>query len=101
MMCMPQRVDAAGAMPNGLREVYQVCALNGNQSAIDVTTENITDGAIIAWKDGRNTNVNIYCQKVDFNGNRLWTSSGVLISEASRNQINPNIVGDGIGGRNR
>jgi hypothetical protein len=42
--------------------------------------------------------VNIYCQKVDFNGNRLWTSNGVLISEASRNQINPNIVGDGIGG---
>ncbi len=92
-----QRVDAAGAAQWTAGGI-QVCALNGNQSAIDITTENITDGAIIAWKDGRNTNVNIYCQKVDFNGNRLWTSNGVLISEASRNQINPNIVGDGIGG---
>jgi hypothetical protein len=92
-----QRVDAAGNAQWTAGGI-PICALNGNQSAIDVTTENITDGAIIAWKDGRNTNVNIYCQKVDFNGNRLWTSSGVLISEASRNQINPNIVGDGIGG---
>lgn len=92
-----QRVDAAGAAQWTAGGI-QVCALNGNQSAIDITTENITDGSIITWKDGRNTNVNIYCQKVDFNGNRLWTSNGVLISEASRNQINPNIVGDGIGG---
>jgi len=92
-----QRVDAAGNAQWTAGGI-PICALNGNQSAIDVTTENITDGAIIAWKDGRNTNVNIYCQKVDFNGNRLWTSNGVLISEASRNQINPNIVGDGIGG---
>jgi len=92
-----QRVDAAGNAQWTAGGI-PICALNGNQSAIDVTTENITDGAIIAWKDGRNTNVNIYCQKVDLNGNRLWTSNGVLISEASRNQINPNIVGDGIGG---
>ncbi len=92
-----QRVDAAGNAQWTAGGI-QVCALNGNQSAIDITTENITDGSIITWKDGRNTNVNIYCQKVDFNGNRLWTSNGILISEASRNQINPNIVGDGIGG---
>lgn len=92
-----QRIDAAGAAQWTAGGI-PICALNGNQSAIDVTTENITDGSIITWKDGRNTNVNIYCQKVDFNGNRLWTSNGVLISEASRNQINPNIVGDGIGG---
>ncbi len=92
-----QRVDAAGNAQWTAGGI-QVCALNGNQSAIDITTENISDGAIITWKDGRTSNVNIYCQKVDFNGNRLWTSNGVLISEASRNQINPNIVGDGIGG---
>ena len=92
-----QRIDAAGNTQWTAGGI-PICALNGNQSAIDVTTENITDGSIITWKDGRNTNVNIYCQKVDFNGNRLWTSNGVLISEASRNQINPNIVGDGIGG---
>ena len=92
-----QRVDAAGNAQWTAGGI-PICALNGNQSAIDVTTENITDGSVITWKDGRNTNVNIYCQKVDFNGNRLWTSNGVLISEASRNQINPNIVGDGIGG---
>ena len=92
-----QRLNSSGAAQwtaNGI----QVCALTGNQSAIDMTTENITDGVIITWKDGRNTNVNIYSQKVDFNGNALWTANGVLVSNSSRNQINPNSVGDGNGG---
>ena len=92
-----QRLNSAGALQWTTTGI-QVCALNGNQSAIDVTSENVTDGAIISWKDGRNTNVNIYCQKVDLSGNRMWTSNGVLVSNAARNQINPNIVGDGSGG---
>jgi hypothetical protein len=92
-----QRINSSGAAQwtaNGI----QVCAIIGNQSAIDMTTEDITDGAIITWKDARSTNVNIYSQKVDLNGNNLWTANGVLISNASRNQINPNSVGDGNGG---
>lgn len=93
-----QRVNSSGAVQwtaNGIT----VCAQPNNQSAIDMTSEDITDGVIISWKDARNpTNVNIYCQKVDFSGNRIWTANGVLISNASRNQINPNIVGDGNGG---
>jgi hypothetical protein len=92
-----QRINTAGAAQwtaNGIT----VCAQPNNQSAIDMTTENITDGAIITWKDARNANVNIYSQKVDLNGNNLWTANGVLISNGSRNQINPNSVGDGNGG---
>lgn len=93
-----QRVNSSGAVQwtaNGI----QICAQPNNQSAIDMASEDITDGVIISWKDARNpTNVNIYCQKVDFSGNRIWTANGVLISNASRNQINPNIVGDGNGG---
>lgn len=92
-----QRLNSSGAKQwntNGI----PVCALNGNQSAIDMTTESITDGIIISWKDARNTNVNIYCQKVDLNGNVMWTPNGVLISNPSHNQISPNMIGDGNGG---
>jgi len=92
-----QRLDASGTKQWNTNGV-QVCALNGNQSAIDMTTENITDGILISWKDGRNSNVNIYCQKIDLSGNAMWAANGVLVSNASRNQINPNMVGDGNGG---
>ncbi len=92
-----QRLNAAGALQWNVNGI-QVCALNGNQSAIDMTAEDITDGAIISWKDGRNTNVNIYCQKITTSGSLSWTANGVMVSNASRNQINPNIIGDGNGG---
>ncbi|MCF8256221.1 MAG: T9SS type A sorting domain-containing protein [Flavobacteriales bacterium] len=72
-----------------------VCAMAGNQSAIDMTTDAITDGAIICWKDGRNAKVNIYCQKLDLTGAAQWTANGKLVSAAGRDQINPNVVGDG------
>jgi hypothetical protein len=42
--------------------------------------------------------VNIYCQKVNFSGVRQWTANGVLLSNPSRVQVNPNIVSDGYGG---
>lgn len=92
-----QRVNSSGAVQWTVNGV-QVCAINGNQSAIDITTQDITDGALITWKDGRMNNVNIYCQKIGFSGTVQWTANGVLLSNAERNQVNPNIVGDGNGG---
>ncbi len=94
-----QRISSLGVVQWASNGVA-VCNAVGNQSAIDMTTENITDGAIISWKDGRNANVNIYSQKIDLYGNFPWSipANGVLISAASRGQINPNSVGDGYGG---
>lgn len=92
-----QRIDSTGATTwtnNGI----VICDAQNNQSAIDMTSENITDGAIISWKDGRGGNTSIYCQKINSTGTPEWTSNGVLVSVANRDQIKPNIVGDGNGG---
>lgn len=92
-----QRINNSGTIQWGTSGVT-VCDASGNQSAIDMTTENITDGVIISWKDARGTNVNIYGQKVDLSGNIVWTTNGILISKQNRTQINPNIIGDNAGG---
>lgn len=92
-----QRVSPAGVVQWAANGVA-ICNAAGNQSAIDMTTENLPDGAILTWKDGRTTKVHVYCQKVSATGAAAWTANGVLVSDASRNQINPNIVGDGAGG---
>ena len=57
-------------------------------------------GAIITWEDRRGgSNYDIYAQRVDSNGNVLWTTDGVPIATgAGINENKPTIVSDGSGG---
>ncbi len=71
------------------------------------------EGIHIVWQDYRNYDagpdsglgVNLYCQNVDFNGNRRWTHNGVQaailcdVSKAQDPRYNPQIcANDDIGG---
>lgn len=92
-----QKISVSGAVvwsANGIA----VCSASGSQSAIDITSESISDGIIVCWKDGRATNTNVYCQKIDGAGVNQWTANGILLSNSSREQLNPNIVGDSNNG---
>jgi hypothetical protein len=56
-------------------------------------------GAIIAWSDLRGgADYDLYAQRVDANGNVLWTADGVTVSDAANDQNRPQIVSDGAGG---
>ncbi|MHA1252569.1 MAG: hypothetical protein ACTSRP_21465 [Candidatus Helarchaeota archaeon] len=55
-------------------------------------------GIIVTWAEERNSNVNIYAQRIDANGNINWTQNGVVICNADDLQKNPKIVSDGDGG---
>lgn len=62
-----------------------------------------TGGAIAVWHDSRNADWldpswDIYAQRVDGNGQVLWTASGVPVSDARGSQITPSVVADGAGG---
>lgn len=51
-------------------------------------------GAIITWQDERNTlstGIDIYAQKLDSNGNRLWTTNDKIICTAVSGQLTPEI----------
>lgn len=58
-------------------------------------------GAITAWADGRQwwvTGGDIYAQRIDSMGNRLWGSAGTAVCVADSEQMNLSMVSDGEGG---
>lgn len=92
-----QRIDSAGNdlwAHNGII----VCGETGNQSAVDILSNPKVGGCIFTWKDERNGNNDIYCQKLNSAGARQWYNNGVRISDAIDEQLNPNITGNGDGG---
>lgn len=92
-----QRVDHYG------RRYWQldgigVCTASRGQYGPMITADG-SGGAIIAWYDDRDAgNKDVYAQKVDGNGNFLWTAQGVAVCTASGNQGGVAICSDGAGG---
>ncbi|MFX1451171.1 MAG: hypothetical protein ACFFCM_10040 [Promethearchaeota archaeon] len=43
-------------------------------------------GVIIVWQDGRNTDDDIYAQRINANGNPVWANNGIVICNASGDQ---------------
>lgn len=58
----------------------------------------VPGATIIAWADTRNGNQDIFAQKVDSTGLRLWATDGVAICTAAEDQDNIRMVSDGAGG---
>ncbi len=55
-------------------------------------------GAIATWYNGSNSVVNIYAQRIDASGNKMWTSGGVQLNVTAFDNEEPTIAGDGSGG---
>lgn len=71
-----------------------ICTALDNQSAIDMKSTG--SSAFIVWKDFRSSlSYDIYMQKIDLTGNTQWASNGIVISNLSYDQINPNLDTDG------
>jgi hypothetical protein len=57
------------------------------------------EGAIITWQDKRNNNQwDIYAQRINADGDTVWTADGVAICTDTSNQYEPKLVADGFGG---
>lgn len=54
-------------------------------------------GIIVAWTDNR-YEYDIYAQRLDRDGNTLWTASGVAICTAVKTQNLESLISDGAGG---
>lgn len=88
-----QRLDSMGNAkwaPNG----NAVCVAANNQSALDLMSISSTNETIITWKDNRGADYDIYAQKFNALGLAQWTNNGLLICNAVKDQINPNIATD-------
>jgi hypothetical protein len=74
-----------------------VC-VEGNAQWVPAIAPDGSGGAIIAWEDNRPDAGGIYAQRVDAEGNLLWSGDGVPIATVSNSQDDPQIVSDGQGG---
>ena len=92
-----QRADSSGLLlwdTNGIG----VCMADSTQGPYVVETDN-RSGAIIAWKDYRADNWDIYCQRVDSSGVLQWGEDGLgVCTTQERQNWGPVLVGDAEGG---
>ena len=91
-----QRINSAGKIlwqENGI----ELCDAPSNQQV----PEGISDragGLIVVWRDDRDIFSDIYAQRVNPNGKRMWENDGVPISAAEGEQRKPFLVPAGSHG---
>jgi len=91
-----QRVNASGAVQwtaNGV----PISTANNYHWYPTIVSDGV-GGAIITWRDARNSGAGIYAQRVNASGTAEWSTNGVAISKVAFNQLNPIIVSDGAAG---
>ncbi len=91
-----QRVSAAG-VTQWLADGVALCTTPAYQYAPVIVSDG-AGGAIVTWYDYRNGNWDIYAQRVSAAGVPQWTTDGVALCTAARDQTSPSIVPDGAGG---
>jgi hypothetical protein len=74
-----------------------VCAEPLNQASPQIVSD-ISIGFIITWQDYRNSDWDIYAQKINIFGTTLWTSGGIVVCDDGGSQIGPRIITDGAWG---
>src|SRR5262245_4019576 len=74
-----------------------VCTQTNHQIEVAAVPDGV-GGAIIAWKDFRNGNLDIYAQRIDDSGNALWAENGVPVCTNTFEQTLPVMAPDGAGG---
>jgi hypothetical protein len=76
-----------------------VCEVSYHQEKPQIVSDG-SFGAIITWQDGRTpaNGYDVYAQRLDGNGEALWTGDGEAVSTGTNNQQDPQIVSDGSHG---
>lgn len=92
-----QRISAAGSAlwtANGAA----VCTQTSNQFKPKIT-EDGAGGAFVVWEDFRTgAQYDLYVQRLDLDGNFYWNLNGLPLCNAAQNQVDAQIVSDGVGG---
>ena len=90
-----QKLDASGKVQwaeNGL----PICTEPNGQYNPNMVSDGV-DGVIITWWDRRDLYADIYAQRIDVDGNILWTEGGAAICMADGRQQDSHLVTSGVG----
>jgi len=99
IICRAQRVTIQGELLWGNNGAV-LCDLETNWVDLDLCSDG-EGGAYICWEDERNlgeSNRDIYCQKISFEGEMLWRDDGMPLCTADREQRTPKIILSDDGG---
>ena len=88
---------SAGGQALWATDGIPVSAVDRNQLSPRLTSDG-SGGAIVAWRDYRGVDLNIYAQRMDASGTMRWTPDGVPVCTAAFEQGYPDVVSDGSGG---
>ena len=94
-----QRIDSSGTV-QWAADGVAICTETTNQATAVLTSDG-SGGAIIAWRDSRDSATNgsdIYAQKINSNGILQWTAGGVVVCNETGNQHYLHIDTDENGG---
>ncbi|MFX0133585.1 MAG: hypothetical protein ACFFDN_08075, partial [Candidatus Hodarchaeota archaeon] len=91
-----QRINSTGDIQWPSRGV-PICTENNQQKYPEICDDGI-EGAIIAWRDNRSGNFDIYAQRINSTGHTQWTDNGTIICNAINEQDWHEIISDGSGG---
>jgi hypothetical protein len=92
-----QRVNASGAVQWGANGVA-LCTATGEQQDPAIAADG-EGGALFTWPDYRSgIYADIYAQRVNASGTVQWTTDGVALCTATRDQLDPTLTSDGTGG---
>jgi hypothetical protein len=87
----------AASLAAWLPDGNPVCTNAGVQEAVH-TIHNADGSSIIVWLDYRNVYSDIYAQKLDAQGNPMWTDGGVVVCDEASYQYGIDAASDGDGG---
>ncbi len=91
-----QALNAAGAT-RWTASGVPICLASGTQ-VLQVATDDGAGGAIVAWRDQRGADTDIYVQRVDNGGTTLWTLNGAAVCDTIGTQSDIRILRDQQGG---
>ncbi|MCX6153337.1 MAG: hypothetical protein NT007_04170 [Candidatus Kapabacteria bacterium] len=91
-----QRINSSGVKQWGAFGVAVATSSISPQN-IQLETDG-SNGVIIAWTDIRNSNYDIFAQRVNSTGVCQWTTDGVGIAVLPFHQANPHLIKDDFGG---
>ena len=91
-----QRINSSGSVLWSVDGVG-LCTAIGDQEQIQIIPDG-SGGAILVWADKRNSEYDIYAQRVDADGAELWSAGGLAVCTETGDQTDPQLTSDGAGG---
>ena len=91
-----QLIDASGSV-QWTADGAPLCTATGDQHYPQIISDG-SGGAIMTWQDSRNSNYDIYAQRVNASGTVQWTADGVPLCTQTGMQYYPMLTADGSGG---